>query len=216
MPTKMVGHAEAIARLAAAEGNAFRLGLAVAPAAGFVPVGTLPGHDLPASLPPRVGATWALEAHAWWLGAAVLGAHLLTGQTPPLHRLEVRIGAVSGTVEALALPAEGWRPATPAQLATRLAAHLAPLISALSEHRPVNPLWKSASDRVAQAALWCADAFGPEALALATDVLAADTPLHAPARFSASGDRKRVGCCLTYLLPDQPRCDNCCIAPSSP
>lgn len=214
MPTAAVGHhLDVIERLATTPGNDFCLGVQAAPADGFVPAEALPFQALPKGLPPRVGATWALEAHAWWLGAAVLGAHLLTGRIPPLRAIEVRIGAVSGTVEALALPAGGWREVTPAQLATQLAAHVAPLVCALSEHRPVNPLWRSASDRVAQAALWCADAFGTEAIELATAVLAAPTPLHAPARFNASGDRRRVGCCLTYLLPDQPRCANCCIAP---
>lgn len=219
MPTATVGDrraaVDAVARLGELEGNGFRLGVLPAPAAGFVPADALAFQALPPGLPPRIAATWALEAHAWYLGAAVLAGHLLTGGAPPLHAAEVRIGDVSGTVEAVALPLEGWRAATPEQLATRLAAHVAPLVSALSEHRPVTPLWRSASDRVAQAALWCADALGERALDLATGVLAAPTPLRAPARFSGTGSRRRIGCCLTHQLPGQPRCEDCCIAPSS-
>ena len=213
-----------------ARGFGYAAGICAAPADGFLPADAiahhreLRDHALAQALPHTgslaVAATWLVEKHAWYVAAAALGGVLVSGRVAPLRDAEVLIGDC-GWVEGVALPAAGWRPGGAPELATALAAHLAPLVCALSEHRPPRPLWRSVSDRVGQAAVWCADAFGDAdaALALATGVLAAPTPLKAPARWTVGEDglptRRRVGCCLSHRSPSALRCDDCCTPASS-
>lgn len=203
-------------RLALARGNAFRAVTAAGDAGPeFFPAAELPHRPLPGGVPMKLAATWVVEKHAWFAAVVALGAHQLTGAVPPLCALRLRVGADHGYVDGVALPDPGvaWRPATPEELATRLAVHLAPTVAAMGAHRPVRPLWRCASDRVGQAASWCAAALGPEAIALATAVLEADTPLRAPARFAPDGTRRRTGCCLTYRLDGFDRCADCATSP---
>ena len=162
---------------------------------------------------PMVAATWLLEKHAWHVAAVALGSVLLDGRVPPLERLLVRDGA-EGWVEALALPGDGWRPGGAKELAAGFEAHLAPLVEELAAHRARRPLWRSAGDRLGQAALWCGEAFGDSARAvrLAADVLTAPTALRAPARFTVHEGvpfRRRTGCCLSYRCPGEVSCEDC-------
>jgi hypothetical protein len=170
-----------------------------------------------AGTPSRVvAATWQLEKHTWFACAVALGGVLVHGRVPPLAELLVRDGE-HGWVEEIALPARGWEGAGGARLATSLEAHLAPLVRALSRHRAERALWRSAGDRLGQAAHWCGEAFGEPAAAaaLATDVLESPTELRARADFGLRDGRpfrRRTGCCLSHRCPGGVTCDDCVIA----
>ena len=225
--TAVAAGQDLLAPIAAARANDF--GLAVRPLPGD-PAGWRPAAAVP-DLGPlldavaagagtasrAVAATWLLEGHAWSVASAALAAVLVHGLAPPLDRGLVR-DLPGGTVEALALPAEGWDPCDGGQLAARLEAHHAPLVEALGAFRPRRALWRSVGDRVGQAAIWCAEAFGDRdaALALASDVLSAPTALRAPAVFAVvdgAARRRRAGCCLSFRVPGGDVCPDCRIAP---
>jgi ferric iron reductase protein FhuF len=132
---------------------------------------------------------------------------------PPLEDVSLRY-CDSGWPDAIALPPDGWEPADSEALAERLDAHLAPLVDLLARHRPARALWRSAGDRLGQAALWCGEALGDRRAAwtLATDALAAPTRLRAPAGFDlADGTpfRRRTGCCLSYRCDGGAICADC-------
>jgi hypothetical protein len=160
-----------------------------------------------------VAATWHLEKHAWYVAAATLAAILEHDAMPPLDEALLR-DAEQGWPEAIAVPRSGWVSADGAGLAEGLEAHLAPLVDALARHRPAKALWRSASDRLGQAALWCARAFQDRsgACALASQALAAPTALAAPAQFeliNGTPARRRVGCCLSHRCPGGITCEDC-------
>jgi hypothetical protein len=166
---------------------------------------------------PAVAATWHLEKHVWFVCVAALEGLVVHGAMPPLDALALRYGA-EGWAEAAATPPDGWLPATGAELAERLEAHLSPLVEALAVHRPRRALWRSAGDRLGQAALWCGEAFGdrPATWALAADALEAPTALRACARFELrEGEpyRRRTGCCLNHRRPEGATCADCRLAP---
>jgi hypothetical protein len=223
----VIAAADPVAPLAVARAGGFGLGVRALPVPsdedGWRPAGAV-AEDLGVLLPraiaaagPRaVGATWLLEKHAWFVAGAQLAALLVHGAMPPARALWVRCGA-SGWPEAVALPTAGWAPADGARIAAALEAHLVPLVEALAAHRARRPLWRSAGDRLGQAALWCGEAFGARgrAWALASDALAAPTALRAPAGFALRGGepfRRRTGCCLSRRCPDGATCPDCPLA----
>jgi hypothetical protein len=160
-----------------------------------------------------LGVTWHLEGHAWYVAAVAVGGLLAHGLMPPLDACELRDGSYGGP-ECIAVPTEGWEPADGPELAARFAAHLEPLIEALSRGRPRRALWRCAGDRLAQAGLWCGEAFGARerAWALLEAALAAPTPLQAPAGLElvdGAPFRLRSGCCLSYRAPDGVYCPDC-------
>ena len=171
-------------------------------------------QPLPTGLPSTaVAATWQIEGHGWFVAAVALAGVLVHGRTPPLDRALLRYGD-ENRPEAIALPADGWRRAGGPGLARAVEAHLAPLVDALSAHRRPRPLWRSAGDRLGQAARWCADAFADNerAIAIATAALDAPTALRAEPGFSIEDGepfRRRTGCCLAYKLSATPRCADC-------
>lgn len=160
-----------------------------------------------------VGATWHLEKHAWYAASASLAAMLVHGTIPPLDDALLRDGE-QGWAEAIALPASHWAPADGEELATRLEAHLEPVVEALTRHRPRRALWRCAGDRLGQAALWCGEAFRDRrrTWTLASEALAAPTALAAPARFELVDGgpyRRRIGCCLSHRSPGGLICEDC-------
>jgi ferric iron reductase protein FhuF len=218
-----------VAPLAAARGHGYGLGLCAAPVPdgepGWRPATATAGD--PALLDVllartaagagtrsrAVAATWHLEKHAWFVGGAALAGVLVHGAIPPLDRMLLRDGG-HGWAVAVAAPADGWEIADGATLAARLEAHLVPVVEALACHRPARALWRSAGDRLGQAAVWCSDAFGDRdaALALARDVLTAPTALRSLATFTERDGRPfrlRAGCCLSHRCAGAVRCDDC-------
>ena len=163
-----------------------------------------------------VAVTWQLEKHAWFLAAGAIGGLLSCDAMAPLDEAWLYDGE-HGWVEAVALPADGWVPADGAQLAARLEAHLTPLVEALSAFRARRALWRSVGDRLAQAALWCGEAFderGP-AWVLCGDALAAPSALRAPAGLELRDGRpfrRRTGCCLSHRCAGGATCEDCPLA----
>jgi ferric iron reductase protein FhuF len=98
-----------------------------------------------------------------------------------------------------------------------LFAHVEPVVDALVTRRlrPRRALWRAAGDRVGQAFLWCAEAFGAPARArrLAELVLLEDSPLHVPLRSAVGEDgttyHLRASCCLNHRVPGAELCPGC-------
>ena len=207
--------AELLARTAAAAGIAVpAVDATSSPAAARTP--SLAAAGTPSL---AIAATWHLEKHAWLAAGAALAGVLLHGRLPPLERAWIRCGEY-GWPEEIALPGEGWSRGDGADVARALEDHLAPLVDALVVHRARRPLWRSAGDRLGQAARWCAEAFAaPDgARALAEAAFAAPTALRAPAGFvlrDGLPDRRRTGCCLSHRCPGGPRCDDCAALPAT-
>jgi hypothetical protein len=164
-----------------------------------------------------VAATWILEKHAWLVAGLALAGMLRHRAIPDLGALLLH-DADEGWPDALAvLDGACWLPAADGRdLAEHLEVHFAPVIGALSRHRAEKPLWRSAGDRIGQAATWCGAAFGDPggARALAVAALDARTALHAPSRFE-DGMRVRSGCCLAHRVAGMPRCDDCANRPAA-
>jgi hypothetical protein len=215
--------------LAAARANGFGLDVRAAPAPADEP-GWRPAHaaardpELLEALLDRtavaagtgsraVAATWHLEKHAWHAAAPSLAALLVHGAMPPLDESLLRDGE-HGWAEAIAVPVANWAPADGERLATRLEAHVAPVVEALSRHRSSRSLWRCVGDRLGQAALWCGEAFGDRrhAWTLASEALAAPTALAAPPRFALVDGRpyrRRTGCCLSHRCASELICEDC-------
>jgi hypothetical protein len=160
-----------------------------------------------------VAATWHLEKHAWHVASASLAAILVHGTMPPLEQAVLR-DAEEGWPDAIAVPPSDWTPANGATLAARLEAHLEPLVDALCHHRPAGALWRSVSDRLGQAALWCGEAFTDHrrAWTLAGEAMTAPTALAAPTGFDLVDGvpfRRRTGCCLSHRCQPALICDDC-------
>jgi ferric iron reductase protein FhuF len=160
-----------------------------------------------------IAATWHLEKHAWYVASASLAAILVHGTMPPLEQALLR-DAEEGWPDAIAVPPSDWTPANGATLGARLEAHLEPLVDALCHHRPARALWRSVSDRLGQAALWCGEAFADHrrAWALAGEAMTAPTALAAPTGFELVDGvpfRRRTGCCLSQRCQPALICDDC-------
>lgn len=208
---------DSIASIAAARLSGFGLAVCAAPPPagdrGWRRAADGPPLPAPCALPPAVGATWQLEKHAWFVAAAAVAALLVRGSMPPLGGVWLRYGA-DGWAEGIAVPRDGWSAAGGGLLAVRLEEHLAPVVDALSAHRPRRALWRSAGDRLGQAAIWCGEALGDRdgALSLAADALAAPTALRAPAGFGIVDGlpfRRRAGCCLSHRCDGGVECADC-------
>jgi ferric iron reductase protein FhuF len=95
--------------------------------------------------------------------------------------------------------------------------HVEPVIDALVARRlrGRRALWRAAGDRVGQAFLWCAAAFGAPARArrLGTLVLAPPSPMHVPLRVATGEDgvpyHPRASCCLWHRVPPGNLCPGC-------
>jgi FhuF 2Fe-2S C-terminal domain len=175
------------------------------------------GTDLP-----RVGAEWLLELVAWH-GAVLTAAAMMSGRwVPDLTPGNVFVGVKDGSVMGVAL--RGGEPREHAgdeELAR--AGHAAllelfePLIDALVARRlrPRRALWRAAGDRIGQAFMWCADAYGdPErARWLAERMIAPPSPLHVPLEIGSGEDGQpvllRASCCLWHRAPESSLCPGC-------
>ena len=123
-------------------------------------------------------------------------------------------------VVGVSAPPDGWRPSSGAELAAELVGLLAPAVGALGGARSTRALWRSVSDRLAQAVLWVGEATGQRdaATELLADALAAPTLLQAPLRVEQPIDRgplsrRRTGCCLANRVPSLGRCEDCSVRP---
>jgi hypothetical protein len=175
-----------------------------------------------------VPATWIVEKAAWFAAAAAFTHLLQRGACAPVEEMRFLHGD-AGWAERVAVPpfdgrgvgarGVGARDVGAAAFAIRFEAAFAPVVEALGAHRARRALWFSVGDRIAQAAMWTGAALDrtPEAIELATAVLASPTMLHAPARFAWGADgtpsRRRVGCCLSYRCDDGARCADCPVQP---
>ena len=175
------------------------------------------GTDLPS-----VGGEWLLELLAWH-GAALTAAAMMSGRwVPDLSPANVLVGVEGGSVLGIALRGGSAREYAGERALARAAhaalhAHLAPLIDALVARRlrPRRALWRAAGDRVGQAFLWCAEAFGAPARArrLAVLVIEPPSPLHVPLLTAAGDDgaplHLRASCCLWHRVPGSSLCPGC-------
>ena len=170
---------------------------------------------------PPLGAAWLLE-HFAWQGASLAAAAAMDGWVPDLAPGNVLVRFEDGAVWGIALRGGAVRSvAGDAPLAraahAALVAHLTPLVDELAARRlrAARALWRAAGDRVGQAFLWCAEAFGePErASRLAARTIAPPSPLHVPLRTAAGDDgtpfHLRASCCLYHRVPGAEICPGC-------
>ncbi|MGH2946676.1 MAG: (2Fe-2S)-binding protein [Solirubrobacteraceae bacterium] len=170
---------------------------------------------------PPLGAEWLLEHHAWQ-GASLTAAAMMSGWVPDLAPGNVLVQFREGAIWGIALRGGMVRklPDEPALVRAghhALVAHLTPLIDALAARRlrTRRALWRAAGDRVAQACLWCAEAFSDadRATRLATRMIAPPSPLHVPLRTASGEDgtpfHVRASCCLYHRVPGAELCPGC-------
>jgi hypothetical protein len=225
----------ALARVAEARAGGY--GLAVEqrcePGAGWLPAdelvregGPLDGmvnavaHQAGFDHPP-LGAQWLLEHHAWQ-GASLTAAAMMSGWTPDLTPRNVLVRFHDGALSGIALRSGPVRELRDDAALARaghdaVVAHVSPLVHALATRRlrAARALWRSAGDRVGQAFLWCAEAFGDaeRAARLATTTIAPPSPLHVPLRTARDEDgtpfHVRASCCLYHRVPGAAPCPGC-------
>jgi hypothetical protein len=162
--------------------------------------------------PARIGACWDVEGIAWFLGALVAGSMLGGGAVLVASPDSVwaRIGP-DGLAEGLAVSSDAF--AAPARLAAaRRILHelLAPVVE-VGARAPARVLWWHAGDRVADAVLWCGEAFGrpDDAKRLAYELLAPGVPYSVPLGLEAGRARTRRTCCLSRLTAGGEPCEGC-------
>ena len=120
---------------------------------------------------PPLGAEWLLEHHAWQ-GASLTAAAMMSGWVPDLEPGNVLVKFKDGAIWGIALRGGAVREVRGEEALARaghdaLVAHVSPLLDALAARRlrAARALWRGAGDRVGQAFLWCAEAFGDPARA---------------------------------------------------
>jgi len=163
-------------------------------------------------VPARIGACWDVEGIAWFLGALVAGSMLGAGVVLVANAESVwaRIGP-DGLAEGLAVSSHA--PATPARPAAArriLQELLTPIVEA-GARTPPRVLWWHAGDRVADAVLWCGEAFGQpdDATRIGHELLTSGVPYSVPLGLEAGRARTRRTCCLSRLTADGELCEGC-------
>ena len=170
---------------------------------------------------PPLGAEWLLEHHAWQ-GASLTAAAMMSGWVPDLEPGNVLVKFKDGAIWGIALRGGAVCEVRGEEALARaghgaLVAHVSPLLDALAARRlrAARALWRGAGDRVGQAFLWCAEAFGDPARAarLATLMIAPPSPLHVPLRTARGDDgtpyHVRASCCLYHRVPGGGLCVGC-------
>jgi hypothetical protein len=170
---------------------------------------------------PPLGAQWLLEHHAWQ-GASLTAAAMMSGWIPDLTPRNVLVRFRDGAISGIALRSGPVREIrNDAALARAghdaVVAHVSPLVHALAARRlrAARALWRAAGDRVGQAFLWCAEAFGDteRAARLATTMVAPPSPLHVPLQTARDEHRipfhVRSSCCLYHRVPGATMCPGC-------
>jgi hypothetical protein len=170
---------------------------------------------------PPLGAQWLLEHHAW-NGASLTGAAMMSGWIPDLTPGNVLVRFEDGALSGIALrggPVREIRDHTALARAGHdaVVAHVSPLVRALTARRlrAARALWRAAGDRVGQAFLWCAEAFGDaeRAARLATTMIAPPSPLHVPLHLARDEHgtpfHVRTSCWLYHRVPGATPCLGC-------
>jgi hypothetical protein len=162
--------------------------------------------------PARIGASWDVEVIAWFLGALVAGSMLGTGVVliASADSVWARIGP-DGLAEGLAVSSTALAaPARPAAARRILHELLAPIVEA-GARAPAHVLWWHAGDRVADAVLWCGQAFGQpdHATRIGHVLLAPGVPYSVPLGLEAGRARTRRTCCLSRLTAGGELCEGC-------
>jgi hypothetical protein len=162
--------------------------------------------------PSRIGACWDVEGIAWFLGALVAGSMLGSGVVlfASADSVWTRIGP-DGLAEGLAVSSDAVAaPACPAAARRILGELLAPLVDA-GARAQARVLWWHAGDRIADAVLWCGEAFGRprDATRIGHELLAPGVPYSVPLGLEAGLHRTRRTCCLSRLTADGELCEGC-------
>ena len=176
----------------------------------------------------HIRAEWLFESYARVLGELGAGFLLTTGRLPDLTSPNLLMASRSGLIAGVALrsdrmgmPAPGrdmvsdFSPAE--SLHESLVGLIGPFAAWFDRHglRPEKTLWKSAADRIAEAALWAGRAFEePEAArTLAAEILSAPGPLQIPLETvidpRGTERHRRVTCCLAYRAAGGSLCFGC-------
>ena len=163
-----------------------------------------------------VQATLFCEGYTWALADPAVKALLAEDRLPSLRPADVvvRYGDDGYPSSVTFLEPDG--PASLERLRRELEDHLAPLIADLSAtaRRPQRALWRSASDRLAQAFAWHGTQLGlaERACELGERALALDGPLGLRPRWTlADGgiEMERNGCCLWWRTAAGEPCPAC-------
>jgi hypothetical protein len=153
-----------------------------------------------------------VEGIAWFIGALVAGSMLGAGVllVASAHSVWARIGP-DGLAEGLAVSSNAFAaPARPAAARRILRELLAPVVES-GPRAPARVLWWHAGDRIADAVLWCGEAFGQpgDATRIGQELLAPGFPYSVPLGLEAGRARTRRTCCLSRLTADGELCAGC-------
>jgi len=176
----------------------------------------------------HIRAEWLFESYARVLGELGTAFVIATGRLPELTAANLLMASRNGLIAGVALRscrmaagAGGVGPAGNASAAESLRESLVALIGPFAawfdRHglRPEKTLWKSAADRIAEAALWAGRAFDePEAArGLAAEILGNPGPLRIPLETVVdplgTERHSRVTCCLAYRAAGGSLCFAC-------
>lgn len=163
--------------------------------------------------PRRLAVAWEVEAIAWFVGVMVGGSLLRDAGlvTPHPERTWLRVGR-DGLAEGLAVASETPTvPSRPSAARGVIAGLVGPLIQS-GHQRAARVLWWHAGDRIADALIWCGQAFAAsdDALRIAQELLASGVPYSVPLGTDGSRPaRIRRTCCLSRLTADGTMCDGC-------
>lgn len=177
----------------------------------------------------HVGAQWWFERCAFLVAAAAFACILTSRRVPSLDPGSVLILGTGGIPSALAFRDVPLAHADSSSDDARLAAvardeiesHLEPLAVALTMQglRSAKALWRSAGDRMVQAALWIGTATErhDDAVALARGVLTPGSRMHVVIRLTASAgaagcEHLRSSCCLAHRAVGGVICSTCPLA----
>lgn len=228
-----------IRRIATAEADGMRLLVRrqSKPGGPWFPVSELLESDgAPAVLLARTGggsvpgehirAEWLFESYARVLGELGTAFLLSTGRLPVLTPPNLLMASRGGLIAGVALRSGSMSRPTPGaggdgspadSLRESLIGLIGPFAAWFDRHglRPEKTLWKSAADRIAEAALWAGRAFeAPEAArTLAVELLGPAGPLHIPLETvvdpRGAQRHRRVTCCLAYRAAGGSLCFAC-------
>lgn len=175
-------------------------------------------------LEPYIQAEWMLESVARAIGDLAGSFALATGSLPPLEPDRVLLAVEGGLVRGTAVTSDRLDPGDPAELADRLRDGIVRLMEptvgwiAAEGLRPAKTLWHAASDRLAQALVWCGKAFDrpDQALELTRLTVGPESPdprlaIRIERAEDDYGDEfhLRNTCCLAYRTEGGELCQSC-------
>jgi hypothetical protein len=224
-------------RIAAAEADGMRLLVErrADPGGAWFPVPELLEDDgAPAVLLSRIRGTagapaghiraeWLFESYVRVLAELGASFALTAGRLPDLAPANLLMASRNGLIAAVALrsarlsAAQSGQGALAGSLRASLIELIAPLAAWIDRHglRAEKTLWKSAADRIAEAALWAGRAFGESHAAsdLTTSLLGQPGPLNIPLETvvdpRGAERHRRVTCCLAYRAAGGSLCFAC-------